>query len=84
MTDWPTYESHKIVRALPICRVDRGDDGKIFVTLRHEDGTKEEFEPTKSQMLDQAEVGGFAILYPDGFKSISPRKAFEEGYTHKP
>jgi len=81
MTDWPEYESHKIVQALPICRVDRRDDGKVFITLRHEDGTKEEFEPTVPAMADKAEVGGYAMLYPDGFKSISPAKAFEEGYT---
>lgn len=81
MSNWPKYESHKIVQALPICRVDRRDDGKIFITVRHEDDTKEEFEPTVPGMAEKAEVGGYAMLYPDGFKSISPAKQFEEGYT---
>ena len=35
-------------------------------------------------MAERAQIGDYAILYPDGFKSVSPRKAFEEGYTRKP
>lgn len=27
------------------------------------------------------EVGGYFVLYEDGYKSFSPAKAFEEGYT---
>jgi hypothetical protein len=81
MSNWPKYESHKVVQALPICRVDKRDDGAIFITVRHEDDTKEMFEPTVPGMAGKAEVGGYAMLYPDGFKSISPQKQFEEGYT---
>jgi hypothetical protein len=27
------------------------------------------------------EVGGYFVQYDDGYKSFSPAKAFEEGYT---
>ena len=27
------------------------------------------------------EVGGYYVVYEDGYKSFSPAKAFEEGYT---
>jgi len=27
------------------------------------------------------EVGGYYVVYKDGYKSYSPAKAFEEGYT---
>jgi hypothetical protein len=27
------------------------------------------------------EPGGYYVVYPDGYKSYSPAKAFEEGYT---
>ncbi|MCX6845050.1 MAG: hypothetical protein NTU84_00535 [Verrucomicrobia bacterium] len=27
------------------------------------------------------EVGGYYVVYADGYKSYSPAKAFEEGYT---
>ena len=29
----------------------------------------------------QPEVGGYYVVYKDGYKSYSPAKAFEEGYT---
>lgn len=29
----------------------------------------------------QPEVGGYYVVYADGYKSYSPAKAFEEGYT---
>jgi hypothetical protein len=31
-------------------------------------------------MMDRVTVGDYAMLYPDGFRSVSPKKAFEEGY----
>jgi len=27
------------------------------------------------------EVGGYYVVYADGYKSFSPAQAFEEGYT---
>jgi hypothetical protein len=27
------------------------------------------------------EVGGYYVVYADGYKSYSPAKAFEDGYT---
>ena len=29
------------------------------------------------------QVGGYYVVYDDGYKSFSPAKAFEEGYTLK-
>lgn len=74
MTDWPKYESHKIVQAMPITGIT--PDGIVLVGARHEP-----FHPTEPAMAARAEVGGYAVLYADGFKSVSPKKAFEEGYT---
>lgn len=86
MTDWPEYESHKVVRAAKITRIVTNDAGEIIdLVVLPEDGvTRERFMPTEPAMLKRAEVDGYAMLYPDGFKSISPAKAFEEGYTRKP
>ena len=83
MTDWPQYESHKVVRAARISDIqDVGGTLTIFVKP-FDDHTVETFVPTHADMIAEARVGGWAILYPDGFRSISPRKAFEEGYTRK-
>ncbi len=77
MSNWPRYESHKIVQAAKIVSI---ADGVIYVDP-HGSAEPEVFEPSVDGMAAKAEVGGYAILYPDGFKSISPAKAFEEGYT---
>lgn len=91
MSDWPEYESHKVIRAAKIVGVETNHGGgrivqKIWVRPAGEefDGCGiDEFWPTVDEMAEKAQVGGYAILYPDGFKSISPAKAFEEGYTRK-
>ena len=79
MTDWPEYESHKIVQALPICRVDRRDDGKVFITLRHEDGTKEEFEVAGGSGSYEAmkrEAEHYATMYLlDGAVQVRVRRS---------
>lgn len=86
MTDWPEYESHKVVRAAKIVWVGLSAPGnaEIVIAVEPEEGaSREYFEPTVPAMKEKAEVGGYAMLYPDGFKSISPQKAFEEGYTKR-
>lgn len=82
MTLWPEYESHKVVRAAKIVRIEPGPPRVVFVDRG--DGVEQRFHPTVPAMVEKAEVGGYAVLYPgDGYTSISPAKAFEEGYTRK-
>lgn len=82
MNDWPEYESHKIVRAARIISIAIGSDGKRTLLVQPEgDGKLTSFEPNLTNM--PANVGDWAMLYPDGYKSVSPAKAFEEGYTRK-
>lgn len=89
MSDWPKYESHKIVQAAMIVRVERNHAGGKIVQaiwarpVGAELGAApaEQFEPSVPDMAEKAEVGGYAVLYSDGFKSISPKQAFEDGYT---
>lgn len=90
MNEWPKYESHKIVQAAKIVAIEPEPDVQGRVIWVRPDGVEfdsapiERFIPTVPGMADKAEVGGYAMLYPDGFKSISPAKAFEEGYTRCP
>jgi hypothetical protein len=77
MTDWPKYESHKIVQALPITGIT--PDGVILVGSGHA-----VFRPTEPAMAARAEVGGYAVVYDDGYSSVSPKAAFEAGYTRLP
>lgn len=85
MTDWPKYESHKVVQAAKIVRLEyRGKDassGILRIYVDPGNTAEEEFWPSEIGMMQRAEVGGWAMLYPDGFKSLSPKKVFEDGYT---
>lgn len=78
MSDWPKYQSHKIIQAKPIIGFDRRDTGGAVCAIV-EGG--ETFTPNQMGMLEGARVGDYAMLYPDGYKSISPKDVFEEGYT---
>lgn len=77
MSDWPKYESHKVVQALPITGITPA--GVVLVGAGHAP-----FHPTEPAMAARAEVGGYAVLYADGYKSVSPKKAFEDGYKRVP
>ena len=83
MSDWPKYESHKIVQAAKIVGFATRESG-VRVCIVHGPDGDEAFSPTVPGMLERAEVGDWAMLYPDGFRSISPAKAFEDGYTPCP
>jgi hypothetical protein len=81
MSEWQKYRSHKVVEAAPICEiVDAGGTLSILVKP-YGDDTVERFVPTEHGMIARAEVGGYAVRYPDGYKSVSPKEAFEEGYS---
>jgi hypothetical protein len=83
--EMPKYKSHKTVWALKIKGI-VFDSDLANQTGRETDGsaiiTPEEpgYAPFK---VDHAYVRKHdpKIVYPDGYKSFSPAKAFEDGYT---
>lgn len=77
MSDWPKYKSRKIVEAMPIASINADKTNLILAS-------GEDFQTTVPGMMQQAEVGGYAIRYPDGFKSVSPMAPFVEGYIAIP
>ncbi len=87
----PLYLCHKKVRATKIIKLepaagdrpagpnDETDGGAIitpaevgFGRIRVDRDYVKKHSPT---------VGGYYVIYEDGYKSFSPAKAFEEGYT---
>ena len=74
--EMPKYKSHKTVWALEIDHVHGGlelhfrDPG--YGPLRVEAPVLQRYFP---------QPGDFYVVYADGYQSISPRKAFLEGYT---
>jgi hypothetical protein len=79
----PKYRCHKIVHAFKIERVNdptepgnESDGSRILcgegyvLRVNHEYVRKH-----------KPEVGGYLVIYEDGYQSFSPAKAFEDGYT---
>jgi hypothetical protein len=82
-TEMPKYKCHKEVRALQIQKITLGYDAEQnrYTLYFSEPG----FAP-----IDIGEdwwehhkpvAGGYYVVYNDGYKSFSPKEAFEEGYT---
>lgn len=82
--DWPLYQSHRIISALPIVAIGEATgDGTARVLFVDPAGTgaQEPFLTTVPAMVDKANVGDYAMRYPDGFQSVCPKAAFEDGYS---
>lgn len=71
------YKSHKVVAACAIARVliDM-ETGKRSYELT--DGDTVEHPQTTTYA---AEVGDYVVRYADGYESLSPKAAFEDGYA---
>ena len=86
-TGLPRYKCHKEVRALKIASVHRASKfapdaavGRLFISP--EDERFESVEVSEEYVeKHNPQVGGYYVVYEDGYKSYSPAKAFEEGYT---
>jgi hypothetical protein len=85
--EMPRYKCHKEVWALKIASIKRDGDGEN----RETDGSamftpvEEGYAPFRVEYdylrKHSPEVGGYFVVYKDGYKSYSPAQAFEEGYT---
>jgi len=88
--EMPKYKCHKEVHALKIASIERDLD-KARREGRETDGTalitpvEDGYAPLKVQSeylrKHDPRVGGYYVVYEDGYKSFSPAEAFEDGYT---
>src|SRR5947207_3436546 len=88
--EMPKYKCHKEVHALKIAAIaldserakaeNRETDGSAIITPADQG-----YAPFKVAHAyvhkHKPEVGGYYVVYSDGYESFSPAKAFEEGYT---
>jgi hypothetical protein len=92
----PLYNCHKQVWALKIAAVEfdwevakregnRETDGSATITPADEGygPFKVDAEYVHKHLMRTRDpiVGGYYVVYKDGYKSFSPKQAFEEGYT---
>lgn len=79
--EMPRYRSHKEVWALEIAQVSL-EAGGLRLIFKDAGYAPMEFGLTDPILSRYCPVDGdFYVVYADGYKSFSPRKAFIEGYT---
>ncbi len=79
----PLYKCHKEVFALKIKDIGYPKEGcGTDHTLLFEETGFAPIEVSKEYIQNHnPEAGGYYVVYKDGYKSFSPAKAFEDGYT---
>lgn len=80
----PRYQCHKKVWALKIKDFFiEGSDGAVSsVIITPEDARYAPFRVDEEYCNKHSpHVGGYYVVYDDGYKSFSPAEAFEAGYT---
>lgn len=85
-TEMPQYQCHKKVWALKIKEVQQSPaeeafDGGSWDLVVEEPGYAPVRVPHAWFEKNKPEAGGYYVVYADGYKSYSPAKAFEDGYT---
>jgi len=86
----PKYNCHKQVWALKIAAIEldserantenRETDGGAYI--KSEDSRYAEFKVDADYVKrNTLIVGGYYVVYKDGYKSFSPADAFEDGYS---
>ncbi len=84
--EMPKYRCHKEVWALKIKEIRPSRPEVVHpggsYELTPEDSRFSDIKvPTAFVHKHSPEVGGYYVVYADGYASYSPAKAFEEGYT---
>ena len=80
----PRYTCHKEVWALKIAGIEYVQDEQdtVTATITPTDARYGAFSVSEAYInKHKPEVGGYYVVYADGYKSFSPAKAFEAGYT---
>lgn len=76
----PKYKCHKEVYALKIGGIIRDlAGGAAFTPV--ESGHQQVTLSREYMTKHQPHVGGYYVVYKDGYESFSPADAFEDGYT---
>ena len=75
------YKCHKVVRAGKITGINPRGAGNGQVLLHFENGSSTNVNSAWIKRHN-AVLGGYFVVYEDGYTSFSPAKPFEEGYSH--
>ena len=79
-TEMPRYKCHKEVWALKISAIIRDSPGTTLITP--EDDRYAPVSVSNEYVYKHCpHVGGYFVVYEDGYQSFSPADVFEAGYT---
>lgn len=79
--EMPRYVSHKKVWALEIATINRTVPGKVTLSFVDKGYAPLTFDEADPLFVRYSPIQrDFYVVYNDGYKSLSPRKAFIEGY----
>lgn len=85
LNQMPQWQSHKIVKAAEIHAWQMDEDrinAQLWLMLRNPDGILGPITVSAGVFARYApSPGDYYVLYEDGYQSVSPKKAFEEGYV---
>ena len=76
----PQYKCHKIVGAAKILQLENTSWGAVL-WLSLDGGPVELRVSSEYVAKHNPQVGGYYVVYEDGYESWSPADAFESGYT---
>lgn len=82
----PEYICHKKVRAIKIAAIEQARSPKNGLTdcaiiMPAEEGYDAFIVDNEFMNKHKPVVGGYFVIYEDGYTSFSPAAAFESGYT---
>lgn len=90
VTDYlPEWQCHKIVKAGKIIAIKDNADDSAMLGVAAATAEQPDVPPISVLMGDawmvkhNPSVGGYFVVYEDGYLSYSPADAFESGYTLK-
>lgn len=89
LTELPKFISHKIVQAARVTGVSEGHLPDILFVWHLAGGFQVEVDEDLARRVPtrvgpDGPIGGYFVLYPDGYRSWSPAEAFDGGYTSVP
>ena len=80
--EMPRYACHKKVWALEIKTINRMVPGKVTLSFVDKGYAPITFDENDPMFLRYSPIQrDYYVVYEDGYRSLSPRKAFIEGYT---
>jgi hypothetical protein len=82
MREMPKYKCHKEVWALKIAEIRGWSETGVGAEIVPADEGFAPFTVDDEYLAKhKPQVGGYYVVYADGYKSFSPAEAFEDGYT---